>query len=93
MPGNDFIRQLSERAAALFPAADSARRDLEKRLYDLLQSSFERLNLVTREEFDAQRAVLERARITVAELERKVAELEARLGEEPAAGKGDSPDT
>ena len=45
----------------------------------VLATAFARLDLVTREEFDIQSEVLARARTRVAELEAKVAALEARL--------------
>jgi BMFP domain-containing protein YqiC len=58
--------------------ANSPAADLEKNLRMLLQSTFARLDLVTREEFDVQREVLARARAKLAELEAKVAELESK---------------
>jgi hypothetical protein len=58
--------------------ANSPAADLEKNLRVLLQSTFARLDLVTREEFDVQREVLARARAKLAELEAKVAELESK---------------
>nr|WP_067288873.1 accessory factor UbiK family protein [Marinobacterium profundum] len=44
-----------------------------------LQSSFARLDLVTRDEFDAQAAVLGRTREKVDQLELKLSEIEQRL--------------
>ena len=58
--------------------ANSPAADLERNLRVLLQSTFARLDLVTREEFDVQREVLARARAKLAELEAKVIELEKR---------------
>lgn len=52
--------------------------DVEKNIRALLQSGFAKLDLVTREEFDAQAQVLLRAREQLDALERKLAELEAR---------------
>jgi len=46
----------------------------------VLQTGLARLDLVTREEFDVQRAVLLRTREKLEELQRTVAELEAQLG-------------
>ena len=43
------------------------------------QSVFSRLDLVTREEFDVQAKVLARSRAKLEQLEKQVAELEARL--------------
>ena len=42
----------------------------------VLESAFARMNLVTREEFDAQALLLRRTREKLDELERLVAELE-----------------
>ncbi len=46
-------------------------------LQALLQGSFSRLNLVSREEFDAQTAVLLRTREKLEQLEHQLAKLEA----------------
>lgn len=77
MIDNDFLQQLSARAAGLFPAADAARQKLEKEINSLLQTNLARLNVVTKEEFIAQTRLLEQARAQIAALEQKVAALEA----------------
>jgi len=48
--------------------------DLERNFKTLLQSGIERMELVSREEFDLQRAVLDRTRA-------KLEQMEARLGD------------
>ena len=73
----EFLQSLSTKAAALFPAAEAARAKLEKDLYSLLQASLGKLNLVTREEFDHQRTLLDRASARIAELEQRLGKLEA----------------
>lgn len=50
--------------------------DIEKNLRALLSSSFAKLDLVTREEFDVQREVLLRSREKISQLEARLAELE-----------------
>ena len=50
--------------------------DVEKNLRATLVSVFDRLNLVTREEFEVQSAVLARTRAKLETLEKQVAELE-----------------
>ncbi|MHB1591585.1 MAG: accessory factor UbiK family protein [Sulfuricella sp.] len=60
--------------------ADSPAKDLEKNLRAVLQGVFAKLDLVTREEFDVQQAVLLRTREKLEALEAKVAALEARHG-------------
>jgi ubiquinone biosynthesis accessory factor UbiK len=50
--------------------------DLERNFKTLLQSGIERMELVSREEFDVQRAVLERTRAKLEAMEGRLAELE-----------------
>ena len=78
MLDNEFLRSLSARAAALFPAAAAARAKLEQQMYTLLQDALGKLNVVTREEFDAQQRVLEKATLQITLLEQKLIELEQR---------------
>lgn len=52
--------------------------DIEKNLKALLVSGFERLELVSREDFEVQRKLLERAQAKLAELEARLAELEKK---------------
>lgn len=69
----DEINQKIRELLANTPAAD-----LQKNLRALLQSTFARLDLVTREEFDVQRQVLARAREKITALEAQVKALEER---------------
>jgi hypothetical protein len=55
--------------------------DLEKNLKAALRASFSRMELVTREEYDIQVALLQRTREKLVELEKQVVELEKRLQE------------
>jgi len=59
--------------------AQSPAKDIEKNARALLASLFARLDLITREEFDVQQEVLKRTREKLAEMEKRVAELEAAL--------------
>ena len=58
--------------------ANSPAKDFEKNARALLAQGFAKLDLVTRDEFDVQTAVLARAREQLTALEARVAELEAR---------------
>ena len=60
--------------------ANTPAADMQKNLRALLQSTFAKLDLVTREEFDVQRAVLLRAREKITQLEARLAELERDTG-------------
>jgi len=53
--------------------------DLERNFKALLQSGLERMELVTREEFDLQRAVLERTRTKLEAMEARLQDLEQAL--------------
>ncbi len=50
--------------------------DMEKNFHAVLQSAFNRMNLVTREEFEVQTALLERTRTKLDELAKQVANME-----------------
>ena len=65
--------------------ANTPARDLEKNAKAMMSGFFSKLDLVTREEFEVQREVLTRTREQLAELEHRVARLEAELaGRAPA---------
>jgi ubiquinone biosynthesis accessory factor UbiK len=72
-----FLDELNRRVSELIAASPA--RDIEKNLRALLSSSFSRLDLVTREEFDIQQEVLRRSREKLKQLETRVAEMEAQL--------------
>jgi ubiquinone biosynthesis accessory factor UbiK len=76
MLSNEFLQSISAKAAKIFPAASAMQEEIEGKLFKLLQSSFTKLNLVTREEFDSQLAVLQRAEATIDKLEQRIIELE-----------------
>lgn len=75
-----YLDEISNKISALL--RDSPAADIEKNVRALLQGMFTRLELVSREEFDIQREVLQRTREQLRQLEQKLAELEQRL---PAA--------
>lgn len=76
------LDDLSKRLADAVPTGLlSVRDDLEKNFQAVLQGALSKLNLVSREEFDVQRAVLERARIRLEALEARITELEKQLPE------------
>ncbi|PCH61498.1 MAG: hypothetical protein COC05_00795 [Gammaproteobacteria bacterium] len=69
---------LAKKLAAAVPSGVRAvQADLEQQFLALLQARLEKLDLVTREQFDVQRRVLERTRSKVEALEKQLAELEA----------------
>jgi ubiquinone biosynthesis accessory factor UbiK len=60
-------------------------RDLEKNLRMGMEATFKQMNLVTREEFEVQSAVLARTRARLEVLETQVAALEAKIFPEARA--------
>jgi ubiquinone biosynthesis accessory factor UbiK len=57
--------------------------DLERNFKTLLQSGIERMELVSREEFDLQRAVLDRTRAKLETMEARLEDLEKALSSRP----------
>ncbi len=66
-----------------------ARTDLEKNVKAALHATFDRMDLVTREEFDVQRELLSRTRQLLEDMEKRVEELESELA---GYRKGDKTD-
>jgi hypothetical protein len=71
-----LLAELSARLAAL--AANNPAKDLEKNFRGMLSSTFSKLDLVTREEYDVQTRLLARAKEKLAALEARIAEIEKR---------------
>lgn len=79
------IDDLARRLSSLVPpalrggAGEELREELQQNFKSVLQSGLGKLDLVTREEFDVQRAVLLRTREQLDQLHSTVAQLEAQL--------------
>ncbi len=67
------------------------RDDMEQNFRAILRSGLDRLDLVTREEFEVQQAVLARTREKLEALHARLAALEAEAGEAPRASKKKTP--
>lgn len=67
---NDLVRQILE---AIPPGLKQVPDDIEKNIRLVLKGAFERMDLVTREEFDAQVKVLARTREKLEALEKRLA--------------------
>ncbi len=74
---NESIENLASKLAESVPESlRSMRDDLEKNFRAVLRASLARLDLVTREEFEVQEAVLARTREKLEALERKLEDYE-----------------
>lgn len=58
--------------------AASPAKDVEKNVRAMMGSAFTKLDLVTKEDFEIQQDILAKSREKLAELERRIAELEAK---------------
>ncbi len=73
---DDLARRLAD---AVPESLRSFGRDLEGNFKAVLQAQLSKLDFVSRNEFDVQAAVLARTQATLATLEARVKELEAKL--------------
>ena len=75
---NESIENIASRLAEAVPEGlRSMRDDLEQNFRSVLRASLAKLDLVTREEFEVQEAVLAKTRAKLEALEAKVKELES----------------
>ena len=75
------LDELARRLSSLVPPGlRESREDIQENFKAVLQSGLSKLDLVTREEFDVQRAVLLRTREKLEALQAQVSQLEAQLG-------------
>ena len=79
MFNSKFVEDLSARLSAMIPLAEEVREDLRTKIEQLLKSSLSGLDLLSREEFDAQRTALERAEKRIRELEDSLSELTEKM--------------
>ena len=74
------IDDIANRLANVIPPGINAlREDMEKNFRAILQSAFGKLDLVTREEFEVQKAVLAKTRQKIETLEIQVAAMEEKI--------------
>lgn len=73
---NDLAKRLSAAIPQDFLAIKG---DLENNFQAILQASFSRMNLVSREEFDVQTRILEKTRLEFQDLESRIKALEAKI--------------
>lgn len=73
-----FFDEIAGKIAAAI--ANSPAKDVEKNVRAMMASAFTKLDLVTREEFEIQQALLVKSREKLAELENRIAELERKAG-------------
>ncbi len=70
-------------ANAMPPGLSHLKEDMEKNFHAVLQGTLGKLDLVTREEFEVQKAVLTKTRTKLEDLEIRVAALEKQHNQNP----------
>lgn len=75
-----FDEVASKLGGLLPPGVADLKTDFETNAKAVLQSTLDKMDLVTREEFDVQKEVLGKTRARLAELEARLSELEASSG-------------
>ena len=75
----DSIRDISEQISQLLPN-EPAREELHSNVQLILQQTLSRLDLVSRQEFDAQTAVLGKTRTKLEQLELEIERLNNKHG-------------
>ena len=66
-------------SATLPPIPAGVKSEMEQSIRSILQKTFDKLDLVTREDFEIQSSVLQKTRLKLEVLEQKLAELEDKL--------------
>ncbi|GGX84648.1 hypothetical protein GCM10007160_09890 [Litchfieldella qijiaojingensis] len=79
MVNNDRISRLAQRLGERLQDASHAPEELQRGVQQVMRGAFDRLELVSREDFDILMDVLQRTRARVEALEKQVAALEATL--------------
>ncbi len=73
---DDLAKRLSD---ALPNGVQHLRSDIQENFQNILQSTFNKLDLVTREEFDVQNKVLAKTRTKLEQLEKHLEKIEKQL--------------
>ena len=77
MKPDNIAQQISDGVSRMLPSGLSdTRKDLHHNIKALVTESFSKLNVVTREEFDTQTAVLAKTRAKLEALEKQITQLE-----------------
>jgi len=82
-----LLSELSKRLAALLPVAENLRAELRTKMEQVLRLGLAELDVLSKHEFSAQQAALDRAQQRVSELEALVEELETKLDDLDATGR------
>ena len=76
---NSIINEIAQRVSSLIPANNDIREDLRTKIEQTVKSAFDKLDVLSLEEFESQAQTLKRAENRIAELELLINELEKQI--------------
>jgi ubiquinone biosynthesis accessory factor UbiK len=79
MINKQILDDIAEQISRKLPQLNALGQDVSNNVKALVQQNLSKLDLVTREEFDAQQRALQRAEEKITELEALLTELESQL--------------
>lgn len=82
MASNDRLSRLAQQLGERLQEASHAPEEIQRSVQSVMRGAFDRMELVSREDFDILMDVLQRTRARVEALEKQVAALEAALDDE-----------
>jgi len=74
-----FDNVVGKISANLPPIPSGLKNEFEQSVQNVLHNAFDKMDLVTREDFEIQSSVLQKTRIKLEQLEKKLAEFEEKL--------------
>jgi ubiquinone biosynthesis accessory factor UbiK len=78
-PSDDFLDTLTAQINNLLSNGKQLGEDVRANLRGLIQSQLSKLDVVSREEFDTQQAILEKTRTQIDHLQKQLEQLESQL--------------
>ncbi|WP_025733564.1 accessory factor UbiK family protein [Carnimonas nigrificans] len=96
MSNNDIFGRIAQNVGDKLSSVSQGPEELQRTVQGAMRSAFDRLDLVSREDFDIMMDVLTRTRSRVEALEARLAELESQLAADKSsvsteAGSSDQP--
>lgn len=85
MPNNDIFGRLAQNIGDRLSNVSQAPEEIQRTVQGAMKGAFDRLDLVSREDFDIMMDVLTRTRSRVEQLEKRLAELEAQVAPEASS--------
>lgn len=87
MSNNEIFGRIAQHLGDRLSNVSQAPEEIQKTVQGAMKGAFDRLDLVSREDFDIMMDVLTRTRARVEALEKRLAELEEKLPAEESADK------